>query len=149
MVALPDIVTCDELLWPIVREERFRLVNVCKEDEGVSICAGMSYADRRAVLLIQHTGFLDSINAIRVMGMDYQLPIVMMIGLQGLERGRTPSNSDQNGVRIIEPILTAMEIRCQVLNNQADAAQIPEEIDAAYRTPHPLIFLIPRLGDTG
>ena len=148
-MALPDIVTCDELLWPIAREGPFRLINVCKEDEGVSICAGMSYADRRAVLLMQHTGFLDSINAIRVMGMDYQLPIVMMIGLQGLERDRTPSGSDQNGVRIIEPILTAMEIRYQVLNNQADAAQIPEEIDAAYRTPHPLIFLIPRLGDTG
>lgn len=149
VVALPDIVTCDELLWPIAREGPFRLVNVCKEDEGVSICAGMSYADRRAVLLMQHTGFLDSINAIRVMGMDYQLPIVMMIGLQGLERDRTPSDSDQNGVRIIEPILRAMEIRYQVLNKQADAAQIPEEIDAAYRAPHPLVFLIPRLGETG
>ena len=84
VVALPDIVTCDELLWPIERSQSFRLVNVCKEDEGVSICAGMSYAEKRALLLMQHTGFLDSINAIRVMGMDYQLPVVMMIGLQGI-----------------------------------------------------------------
>ena len=71
VVALPDIVTCDELLWPIAREDNFRLVNVCKEDEGVSICAGLSYAGKRAILLMQHTGFLDSINAIRVMAMDY------------------------------------------------------------------------------
>ena len=50
VVAVPDIVTCDELLWPIARKQPFKLVNVCKEDEGVSICAGLSYANKRAVL---------------------------------------------------------------------------------------------------
>ena len=43
VVALPDIVTSDGLLWPISRDETFRLTRVCKEDEGVSICAAMSY----------------------------------------------------------------------------------------------------------
>ena len=149
VVALPDIVTCDGLLWPITREKRFRLVNVCKEDEGVSICAGMSYADKRAILLMQHTGFLDSINAIRVMGMDYQLPIVMMIGLQGLEEHRAPSESAQNGVRIVEPILKSMDIRYLVLNDDSDSLGISKAIDSAYRAPHPLVFLVPRLGKTG
>ena len=147
VVALPDIVTCDELLWPIARRQSFRLVNVCKEDEGVSICAGMSYAEKRALLLIQHTGFLDSINAIRVMGMDYQLPIVMMVGLQGIEKKRAPAASDQNGVRIIEPILKTMEIRYQVLSCAADAARIPGAVDEAYTASHPLVFLIPGFGD--
>lgn len=149
VVALPDIVTCDELLWPIARENNFRLVNVCKEDEGVSICAGMSYAGKRAVLLMQHTGFLDSINAVRVMGMDYQLPIVMMIGLQGLEEDRVPSESAQNGVRIVEPILKSMDIRYLILNDDSGSLEISQAIDSAYRAPHPLAFLIPRLGKTG
>ena len=149
VVALPDIVTCDGLLWPITREKSFRLVNVCKEDEGVSICAGMSYADKRAVLLMQHTGFLDSINAIRVMAMDYRLPIVMMIGLQGLEEHRAPSESAQNGVRIVEPILKSMDIRYLVLNDDSDSLGISKAIDSAYRAPHPLVFLVPRLGKTG
>ena len=149
VVALPDIVTCDELLWPIARENNFRLVNVCKEDEGVSICAGLSYAGKRAILLMQHTGFLDSINAIRVMGMDYELPIVMMIGLQGLEEDRAPSESAQNGVRIVEPILKSMDIRYLVLNDDSDSLGISKAIDSAYRAPHPLVFLVPRLGKTG
>ena len=149
VVALPDIVTCDELLWPIARENNFRLVNVCKEDEGVSICAGLSYAGKRAILLMQHTGFLDSINAIRVMGMDYQLPIVMMIGLQGLEEDRAPSESAQNGVRIVEPILKAMDIPYSILNNVSDSSAISKAIDSAYTAPRPLAFLIPRLGRTG
>ena len=149
VVAVPDIVTCDELLWPIARKQPFKLVNVCKEDEGVSICAGLSYANKRAVLLIQHTGFLDSINAIRVMGMDYQLPIVMMIGLQGLEKDRAPADSDQNGVRIVEPILKAMDIQYQILTGTADVAGVPVSIEEAYATSQPLAFLIPRIGDQG
>lgn len=149
VVALPDIVTCDELLWPIAREDNFRLVNVCKEDEGVSICAGLSYAGKRAILLMQHTGFLDSINAIRVMAMDYQLPIVMMIGLQGLEEDRAPSESAQNGVRIVEPILKAMDIPYLVLNDDSDSSAISKAVDSAYSAPRPLVFLIPRLGNSG
>ena len=148
VVALPDIVTCDELLWPIAREDNFRLVNVCKEDEGVSICAGLSYAGKRAILLMQHTGFLDSINAIRVMGMDYQLPVVMMIGLQGLEEDRAPSESAQNGVRIVEPIIKAMDIPYFVLNHDSDSSAISKAIDSAYTVPRPLAFLIPRLGNS-
>ena len=149
VVAVPDIVTCDELLWPIARKQPFKLVNVCKEDEGVSICAGLSYANKRAVLLIQHTGFLDSINAIRVMGMDYQLPIVMMIGLQGLEKDRAPADSDQNGVRIVEPILKAMDIQYQILTGNADVAGVSVSIEEAYAASQPLAFLIPRIGDQG
>ena len=149
VVALPDIVTCDELLWPIAREDNFRLVNVCKEDEGVSICAGLSYAGKRAILLMQHTGFLDSINAIRVMAMDYQLPIVMMIGLQGLEEDRAPSESAQNGVRIVEPILNSMDIPYLVLNDDSDSSAISKAVDSAYSAPRPLVFLIPRLGNSG
>ena len=147
VVAVPDIVTCDELLWPIARKQSFKLINVCKEDEGVSICAGLSYADRRAVLLIQHTGFLDSINAIRVMGMDYRLPIVMMIGLQGLEKNRAPSDSDQNGVRIVEPILKTMDIQYLILNENEDVEGIPVAIEEAYAASQPRAILIPRVGE--
>ena len=81
VVALPDIVTCEHVLWPISKDKSFRLVQVCKEDEGIGICAGLSYCDHRAVLLIQHTGFLDSINAIRAVAVEYHLPIVMLVWL--------------------------------------------------------------------
>ena len=57
VVALPDIVTCETVLWPISSDSSFQFVPVCKEDEGVSICAGLSYCEHRAVLLMQHTGF--------------------------------------------------------------------------------------------
>mgnify|MGYP001195020219 CR=1 FL=1 len=56
VAALPDIVTSDGLLWPISRDPEFRLIRVCKEDEGISICAALSYTDTRALMLMQQTG---------------------------------------------------------------------------------------------
>ena len=71
VAAVPDIVTSAGLLWPLSRDPAFRLVRLCKEDEGVSICAGLAFADRRAVLLMQQTGFLDSLNSIRAIAVEY------------------------------------------------------------------------------
>ena len=56
VAALPDIVTSDGLLWPISRDSDFQLIRICKEDEGVSICAALSFTDKRALLLMQQTG---------------------------------------------------------------------------------------------
>lgn len=143
-VALPDIVTCENVLWPMSHDPDLRLVPVCKEDEGVSICAGLSYAEQRAVLLIQHTGLLDSINAIRVIAVEYSLPVVMLVGLQGMEPDRMPAHSSKYGIRIVEPLLEAMELDYVVLTGGGDVESIADRIERAYEASSPLVFLIAR-----
>jgi hypothetical protein len=81
VVSLPDITTSEGLLRPLSQSTIPRLIRVCKEDEGVGICAGLSYTERRSLLLIQQTGLLDSINAVRGVAVEYALPICMMVGL--------------------------------------------------------------------
>ena len=58
IVALPDIVTSESLLWPMSQDPEFRVTRICKEDEGISICGAMSYNGTRALLLIQQTGLM-------------------------------------------------------------------------------------------
>jgi len=65
IVALPDRTTSEHLLKPMLADPELRVVQVCKEDEGVSICSGLYAAGQRALLLMQHTGLLDSSNALR------------------------------------------------------------------------------------
>src|SRR6202140_4425047 len=110
ILSVPDIVTSAGLLRPISRDPDLRLVRVCKEDECIGIASGLYYCGKRALSLIQYTGFLDSINAIRGVGVEYGQPICMMIGLLGHDPYTTPRNSPRYGVRIIEPILDAMGI---------------------------------------
>ncbi len=144
IVAVPDIVTSDGLLWPISRDPDFRLTRICKEDEGVSICGAMSYNGTRALLMMQQTGLMDSLNAIRAIGMDYELPIVMMVGLQGKEPHLRPDKSSSYGVRIVQPVLDAMKVPHSPIEEPRDTGRIVEAIDAAYAASRPHVFLIGR-----
>ena len=117
ILSVPDIVTSGGLLRPISRDPAFKLIRVCKEDECIGIASGLSYCDKRALTLIQYTGFLDSINAIRGVAVEYRQPICMMIGLLGHDPSTTPRNSPRYGVRIIEPILDAMYLAYETLSS--------------------------------
>jgi len=144
IVSVPDITTSEGLLRPLAREASPRLIRVCKEDEGVGICAGLSYCDKRALLLIQQTGMLDSINALRGVAVEYSLPICMMVGLLEKEPGVAPRQSKRYGVRIVEPILEAMGIAYHEIEAAADIAKIRPAVDEAYTRSRPVALLIGR-----
>ena len=144
ILSVPDIVTSGGLLRPIARDPSLKLIRVCKEDECIGIASGLSYCDKRALSLIQYTGFLDSINAIRGVAVEYGQPICMMIGLLGHDPYTTPRNSPRYGVRIIEPILDAMSIPHHLINEAPDVAKIAPAIEDAYAKSHPVALLIGR-----
>jgi len=142
IIAVPDIVTSENLLWPISSDNYFRLTRVCKEDEGVSICAAMSYNGTRALLLMQQTGLMDSLNAIRAIGVDYERPIVAIVGMQGKEPEKTPEKSSSYGVRIIRPVLDSMAVSNSLIDNSADVKNIPKIFEQAYSDSKPYVFLL-------
>lgn len=143
-MAVPDIVTSNGLLWPLSRDPAFRLVRLCKEDEGVSICAGLAAAGRRSVLLMQQTGLMDSLNAIRAIAVEYAQPVCMVVGLQGKEPERTAEGSDRYGVRIVPAILDAMGIDRIAIEGPGDEAALASSIARAYARSRPMAALIGR-----
>jgi sulfopyruvate decarboxylase subunit alpha len=142
VVSVPDITTSEGLLRPLSQATTPRLIRICKEDEGVGICAGLSYTDRRALLLIQQTGLLDSINAVRGVAVEYALPICMMVGLLEKEPGVPPRQSKRYGVRIVEPILDVMGIAYHEIEDEADVLKIRPAIEDAYAQSRPVVLLI-------
>lgn len=142
VASVPDITTSEGLLRPLSQVTTPRLIRVCKEDEGVGICAGLSYTGRRALLLIQQTGLLDSINAVRGVAVEYALPICMMVGLLEKEPGVPPVQSKRYGVRIVEPILDAMGIAYHEIEDEADVVKIRPAIEDAYAQSRPVVLLI-------
>ena len=144
VLSVPDIVTSSGLLRPISRDPALRLIRVCKEDECIGIACGLSYCEERALILIQYTGFLDSLNAIRAVAVEYRQPICLMVGLLGHEPERPPAQSGRYGVRIIEPICDAMGIPYHLISEDADVARIKPAIDQAYAKSFPVAMLIGR-----
>jgi sulfopyruvate decarboxylase TPP-binding subunit len=144
VLAVPDIVTSSGLLAPIARDKNLRLIRVCKEDECIGIASGLSYSDKRALILIQYTGFLDSLNAIRGIAVEYKQPICMMVGLLGHDPEVAPRASPRYGVRIIEPICDDMGLAHHLISTDADIGKIRPAIETAYQESKPVALLIGR-----
>lgn len=144
VAALPDLWTSAGLLWPLSRDKNLRLIRVSKEDEGISICAALSFCDTRAVMLMQYTGLLDSINNIRASAVDYKLPVCMLVGLLQKEPDRKPAESKRYGVRIVQPILDAMGVDHILIEGPEDVGRLAPAIEAAYANARPMAALIGR-----
>ena len=144
VVALPDRTTSEHLLKPMLRDPELKVVQVCKEDEGVSICSGLYATGHRALLLIQYTGLLDSINSLRGGAIEGQNPVCMMVGLLGKEPGVAPTQSKRFGLRIVEPILDAMEIEHHLIEQPEHLKKIVPAVARAYERSLPVVLLIGR-----
>jgi sulfopyruvate decarboxylase TPP-binding subunit len=94
--------------------------------------------------MMQNTGLLDSINALRAAAVEYQRPVCMLVGLLQKEPGVSPSQSKQYGVRIVEPILDAMGIDHLCIEGPEDVARLAPAIDRAYAESRPFAALIGR-----
>ena len=142
VLSVPDIVTSKGLLFPIADDPDFRLIRVCKEDECIGIASGLSYGDKRALILIQHTGLLYAMNAIRAVAVENKQPICMMVGLLEKEHGVAPRDSARYGIRIVEPILDAMGIPHLLIESEADLAHIEPAIRECYERSFPVVIFI-------
>ena len=144
VVALPDRVTSHYLLKGLMADPEFKVVQVCKEDEGISICSGLYCADQRALLLIQYTGLLDSMNALSRIGVEGQNPVCMMVGLLGKEPGVPPAQSKRYGLRIVVPILDVMGIEHHLIESSQDVSKIAPAVERAYANSMPVALLVGR-----
>ena len=144
VVALPDRVTSHFLLKGLLADPEYKVVQVCKEDEGVSICSGLYAAGHKSVFMMQYTGFLDSINAIRGVAVEGHFPVCMIVGLLGKEPDVAPAQSKKYGVKIIEPILDVMGIEHHLVEHDADTQQIGPAIEKAFKISSPVAILIGR-----
>jgi len=144
VVALPDRTTSHHLLKNLMQDPQIRVIQVCKEDEGVSICSGLYSAGHRALLLIQYTGLLDSINSLRGVAMEGQNPVCIMVGLLSKEPGVKPTQSKRYGLRIVEPILDAMGIEHHLVEEAEDIEKIVPAVEGAYHRSGPVVLLIGR-----
>jgi sulfopyruvate decarboxylase subunit alpha len=144
IVALPDRVTSHYLLKTIMGDPEFKVVQVCKEDEGISICSGLFAAGHRSLLMMQYTGLLDSVNALRGVAVEGENPVCILVGLLGKEPDVAPTQSKKYGVKIIEPILDAMGIEHHWVEDPGDTQKIVPAIEKAYADTRPMAVLVGR-----
>jgi sulfopyruvate decarboxylase subunit alpha len=110
----------DEKMVEVIRavelDKALKHVPLCREEEGIGICAGAYLAGKKTAIIMQNAGFLNSCNALTTTSLQFQIPILMLIYYAGDigDRGFTTLGG------VTEPVLQAMGFRSYVLRRKAE-----------------------------
>ncbi|MGH7930692.1 MAG: thiamine pyrophosphate-binding protein [Candidatus Binatia bacterium] len=118
IATLPDVNLAD-LLREAEEAEGVLHVPLCREEEGIGICAGAYLVGKKCAAIMQNGGFFNSNNAIITTLLQYQIPLLLMIYYAGDIGDRTFSTSGG----MTEPVLRALGIRSYVLREPDQAKE--------------------------
>ncbi len=118
LASLPDI-NLLELLRVIDADAGFTHVPLCREEEGIGICAGAYLVGKKCALVMQNGGFFNSNNGIVSTLLQYEIPLLLLIYYAGDIGDRTFSTTGS----LTEPVLQALRIRYYVMREPSQAAE--------------------------
>lgn len=139
VVTVPDWIQIG-LHQSVTADGSIDMVPFCTEDEAITAGVGLHIGGKRAVAVIQNQGLYAGLNALRAIGLDAGMPLVLFIGQFGREiAGFTlnPTQSSRRVVRILEPILDAVEVPYWRIESADDLGVIDAAFEAAYTNMWP------------
>ncbi|HEY2988633.1 MAG TPA: thiamine pyrophosphate-binding protein [Candidatus Binatia bacterium] len=118
VATLPDLKIV-ELVKKIDQDPDIKHVPLCREEEGVGICAGAYLTGKKPALLMQNAGLLNSCNGLTTTCLQFQIPILLLIYYAGDfgDRGFATVGS------VTEPVLAALGLRTYVLRRPEEVAE--------------------------
>jgi sulfopyruvate decarboxylase subunit alpha len=119
VASLPDI-NLTQLLQVIQEDHEITHVPLCREEEGIGICAGAYLVGKKCAVVMQNGGLFNSNNAIVSTLLQYQIPLLMLIYYAGDIGDRTFSTSGG----LTEPVLDALGIRSYILRELSQAKEV-------------------------
>src|SRR5919204_703574 len=116
------------------------LVRLAKEEEGVGVSAGAHLAGRKAAMLMQNHGLLQSVNGIVSLAQLYKLPLLMLVS----DRGHLgePDPWQTEGGKRTRPLLAALGIVTDELRDPATVQlQVARAMTLAQSSLSPVALL--------
>ena len=121
VASLPDI-NCLDLIDALEADADVIHVPLCREEEGMGICAGARLVGKKPALVMQNAGLLNSCNGIVTTGIQLELPILLIVYYAG-------DIGDRGFARVgtaTIPVLDALGVRHYLLRSA-------EEIDWTFK----------------
>ena len=119
VATLPDI-NLSDLLREVEEDRELIHVPLCREEEGIGICAGAYLVGKKCAAIMQNGGFFNSNNAIVSTLLQYQIPLLLSIYYAGDIGDRTFSTTGS----MTEPVLQALGIRYYIMRDTNDAPEL-------------------------
>jgi len=138
---LPDSETI-AMYEAVTNDPEIRFVQVCRENEALGVCHGLQLGGERAVVMIQNTGLMNAVDALRGIPLRMKQPMLLLIGYRGYRRMLENPEQADNATTFTEPLLQAFNVPCHLVRSSVDVGIISQAYEQARQVSGPVAVLI-------
>ncbi len=140
-VIVPD--TNQRTVLELLDERReLPVVRCAAEDDVFGVCAGLWFAGRRPVAVIQQLGIFAGVNVLRGMVHDQRVPLAILAGMYGRDVNLAVADNPGSAVRLCTPLLDALEIPWRLIESPEDGDYIKTDLEDALAGRRPRAVLL-------
>jgi sulfopyruvate decarboxylase subunit alpha len=130
------------LLARLFVDPEIRTITVATEDEAMGVNAGLYMGGATPMLVIQQLGLFASVNTLRGLALDMNVPTFIMAGLYGRDVSKTVDDNPQRSVHQIAPLLEALDVPHYLLEGPNDVRIVRRAFQQSRETSGPVVVLI-------
>ena len=131
----------NELLARLGSDPGIVYTPVSREEEGIGLLCGAYLAGRRPAIVMQNSGFGNSINAVLSLLNYYRVPVVFVVSHRG-SPGEPVEAQRMMGSAIVE-LLRVAGVGCVEIPRARDLAGVPAALERAYAERRSVALLLP------
>lgn len=114
---------------------------VSREEEGMGLACGAHLAGRRPAVVMQNSGFGNSVNAVLSLLNYYKVPVVFVVSHRGSPGEPIEAQKMMGGA--IKELLRVTDVACVDVPGQAELEQVQPAIEQARREGRSVALLLP------
>lgn len=130
-----------ELIDRLAADASIVYTPVSREEEGMGLACGAHLAGRRPAVVMQNSGFGNSVNAVLSLLNYYQVPVVFVVSHRG-SPGEPIEAQKMMGSAIVE-LLRVANVVCVEVPGQAALDRVKPAIEQARREGRSVALLLP------
>jgi sulfopyruvate decarboxylase subunit alpha len=130
------------VLSPLLAELEMRsdYTTIAREDNAVGEAVGAALGGRNPVVLMQNSGFGNSVNALASLVVPYRIPILFIVSMRGITPDHTPENFGMG--KITKPIFEGLGVNHETLEPHRLQDQIGEAFSVVHGKGEPTALLV-------
>lgn len=128
------------LLRDLIGGSSIRIVQVCRESEGVSVAAGLTYGGKATALLCSYKGLYNSVDSLLGVALKTQASFLLMVS-EAEQSAEKRARSLEHGHHTVE-LLAMAQIPYYEIKSDSDVHYIGEAMARTNNETHPVAVVL-------